>query len=99
LATMRTFLISDTHFGYKRKIEFDETRPFDSLGEMTKTIINNWNAVVSKHDTVFHLGDFSFCDFEKTQAIFNGLNGRIHLVMGNHDRHRSVNWFRNVGFY
>jgi calcineurin-like phosphoesterase family protein len=27
---------------------------------MNKTIVENWNRVVEKDDTVFHLGDFSF---------------------------------------
>jgi len=99
---MKTFLISDTHFNHKRILEFDENRnarPFRSVEEMDKTLINKWNSVVSKQDTVFHLGDFSFCNFEKSKAIFNRLNGRIHLVMGNHCRSRSVSWFKNVGFY
>jgi len=99
---MRTFLIADTHFGHKRILEFSKNtnaRHFRSIEEMDKALIKNWNSVVSKHDTVFHLGDFSFCDFGKTQALFNGLNGRIHLVMGNHCKHRSVNWVKNVGFY
>ena len=66
---------------------------------METQIVNKWNSVVSKYDTVFHLGDFSFCNFEKTQSVFSRLNGKIHIIMGNHYRNRSVNWFRNVGFY
>ena len=80
---MKTFLIADTHFGHRRILELSEShnaRPFRSVDEMDKAIIKNWNSVVSKQDTVFHLGDFSLCDFGKTQALFNGLNGRIHLM-------------------
>jgi len=62
-------------------------------------MINRWNSVVSKRDTVFHLGDFSFCNFDKTQEIYQKLNGIIHIIMGNHCRDRSINWFRNIGFY
>jgi len=99
---MKTFLISDTHFGHKNILKLNEEsdpRPFCSVDEMDKVLIRKWNSVVSKNDTVFHLGDFSFCDFGKTQAIFNGLNGRIHLIMGNHCKNRSVNWYKNIGFY
>ncbi|MDR2571073.1 MAG: metallophosphoesterase [Oscillospiraceae bacterium] len=99
---MKTFFIADTHFGHKRILELSaahNARPFRTIDEMDKTMIKKWNSVVSKHDTVFHLGDFSFCDFGKTQQIFYSLNGRIHLIMGNHDRHHSVKWFKDVGFH
>jgi len=99
---MRTFLISDTHFGHRSILKLSEEhepRPFRSVDDMDKTLIKNWNSVVSKGDTVFHLGDFSLCDFDKTQEIFKRLNGRIHLIMGNHCKRRSENWFKNVGFY
>jgi len=99
---MKTFFISDTHFGHKNILKLSEEhypRPFRSVDEMDKVLIKNWNAVVSKNDVVFHLGDFSFCAFDKTQSIFNRLNGRIHLLMGNHCKHRSENWFKKVGFY
>jgi calcineurin-like phosphoesterase family protein len=99
---MKTFFIADTHFGHKRILELSAThnaRPFRTVDEMDSAIIKKWNSVVSKQDIVYHLGDFGFCDFEKTQQIFYGLNGRIHLMMGNHDRSRSVNWFKDIGFY
>jgi calcineurin-like phosphoesterase family protein len=99
---MKTFFIADTHFGHKRILELSaahNARPFRTVDEMDSALIKKWNAVVSKSDTVYHLGDFGFCDFGKAQQIFHGLNGRINLIMGNHDRHRSIEWFKNVGFY
>lgn len=50
------FYISDLHIGHKNILKFDN-RPFTSLEEMEKTIINNWNGVVKKNDEVYILGD------------------------------------------
>ena len=49
--------ISDLHLGNANVIKFDN-RPFESLEEMHKTIITNWNRVVNQNDTVYILGDF-----------------------------------------
>lgn len=91
------FLISDHHFGHKHIIDF-ESRPFGSVEEMTETMVVKWNAVVGKDDRVFHLGDFSFLNMEKTSAVLQRLNGRKTLIMGNHDRGRSRSWWLEAGF-
>jgi calcineurin-like phosphoesterase family protein len=92
-----TYFISDHHFGHKSIIDFED-RPFADVDEMTATMIAKWNAVVSKEDKVFHLGDFSFLNKERTKAIVSGLNGYKILILGNHDRGRSRDWWLDVGF-
>lgn len=72
---------SDTHLDHKNIIKYCN-RPFSSIQEMNETIINNWNSVVSKEDTVYHLGDFAF---GKVNEFANKLNGKIVLIKGNHD--------------
>jgi calcineurin-like phosphoesterase family protein len=53
---------------------------------MDRTIIINWNSVVSPDDVVYFLGDFSFHkDKEITKSIIRKLNGTIHFIRGNHD--------------
>lgn len=91
------FFISDHHFGHKHIIDF-ESRPFGSVEEMTETMVAKWNAAVGKDDAVFHLGDFSFLNKEKTGAILGRLNGTKTLIMGNHDRGRSRSWWLDAGF-
>lgn len=78
------FYISDTHFRDKKI--FDKCkRPFSSLEEMEKTIINNWNRKVKKDDIVYVLGDIvKDGDYDALQ-IFKKLNGHKHLIVGNHD--------------
>lgn len=78
------YFISDLHFGHKNCLSFDN-RPFLTIEEQDEAIIKNWNKVVSKEDTVWILGDFSWYSESKTLEIFNKLNGTKNLVIGNHD--------------
>ncbi|MGE6229574.1 metallophosphoesterase [Paenibacillus chitinolyticus] len=91
------FFISDHHFGHKLIIDF-ESRPFADADEMTDVMIQKWNAAVGSEDKVFHLGDFSFLNQERTQEIVGKLNGYKFLVLGNHDRGRSRSWWLDAGF-
>ena len=79
------FYISDTHFGHKKIISLCN-RPFNSVEEMDSAIIKKWNRRVSKNDTVYFLGDFSFYDHEKTLEIIQALNGKKVFIKGNHDK-------------
>ncbi len=93
---MADFVISDTHFfdssiirHTKRGFINPQTGKFNLFKdefEMNRHIIESWNSVVSKKDTVFHLGDFcSKCTYTQARVIFNNLNGNIILIAGNHD--------------
>ena len=59
---------------------------------MHKTIIGNWNSLVSPDDIVYFLGDFCFV-YEKSKsarqrAVLHSrdiLGGKLILIQGNHD--------------
>ena len=80
----KIFYIADTHFGHKNIITFDQ-RPFSSVKEMDETLINNWNSVVDKNDTVYILGDFCWLKEDRWIEILDKLNGGKQLIVGNHD--------------
>ena len=86
---MNTFFTSDTHFDHANIIKYCE-RPFPHKDDMNGTIITNWNAVVRPEDHVYHLGDFAFCAPDKAANIARRLNGKKHLIKGNHDRSKTV---------
>ena len=69
------FFTADLHLGHKNIIKYCN-RPFSSLKDMDETIINNWNSVVGKNDTVYALGDLVF-GFHKYEKYLNQLNGKI----------------------
>lgn len=60
-------------------------RPFNSIAEMDMTLIANWNSRVTNKDDVYILGDFSFKS-QKALEYISMLNGRKHLIKGNHDK-------------
>jgi calcineurin-like phosphoesterase family protein len=81
----KLFFTSDTHFGHVNIIKYCD-RPFVDNEEMTNTLIDNWNMVVPKDGTVFHLGDFALCSTGYCQGIMSQLNGNLYLIVGNHEK-------------
>ena len=78
------YFIADLHFQHVNCLSFDN-RPFVDIEVHDKTIIDNWNSVVGMDDDVYILGDISWANATKTIEIFKQLNGRLHLIKGNHD--------------
>jgi len=69
-------------------------RPFASVEEMDKEMIRRWNETVGTNDTVYHLGDFGFhSTAEQLDPILAQLNGKIHLILGNHDQNPNIETF------
>jgi calcineurin-like phosphoesterase family protein len=93
----KVYFISDMHFGHTNIMKY-ENRPFDTVEEMDNTIIENWNKVINKNDLIFVLGDVSFYSKELTYHIIHKLHGRKILIIGNHDKSRSLTWWGDVGF-
>ena len=80
----RIWFTADSHIGHRNIIKYCK-RPFSDVEEMNETLISNWNKVVGKDDFVFHLGDFSVGGAAEWTSLLDSLNGRIFLVLGNHD--------------
>ena len=93
----KIFVTSDLHFSHGNILKY-ENRPFLGIEHMNEQLIKRWNNVVSKHDKVFVLGDVSFANKEETKKLVSQLNGKKILIMGNHDRGRSIDFWRYVGF-
>jgi calcineurin-like phosphoesterase family protein len=80
---MSIFFISDVHFGHNKIIEYCK-RPWATVEEMDQALVDNWNAEVKHGDTVYHLGDWAFHNYERVGQ----LKGNIISVPGNHDHER-----------
>lgn len=83
----KIWFISDTHFFHWKpdKTFLIDARHFNTIEEMNETIINNWNSMISPNDTVYHLGDVMLQDTDRGIEILKQLNGKIHIIRGNHD--------------
>jgi len=84
----RIFFTADTHFGHGNIIKHC-SRPFGGTTEMDQELIRRWNEVVGPEDTIYHLGDFSYRT-PRPGFYFEQLNGRKHLVIGNHDKGKTL---------
>jgi len=81
--------ISDHHFRHSNIYRFtnasgDLVRPWaQSAQEADEMMIDAWNGVVGKRDTVYHLGDVAI--HRSGILLMERLNGRKILIRGNHD--------------
>jgi calcineurin-like phosphoesterase family protein len=94
------YFTSDTHFGHKKMLEF--RKGFSAPWQMDEMLIKNWNKAVTDKDEIWHLGDVSFANWDRTVEILEQLRGRKHLVLGNHDhqyRNRYKDYFESVQDY
>lgn len=105
---MKTFLISDTHFGHANILSFmrDDGTPlrggFTDINHHDEFLIQNWNKVVGVNDKVYHLGDVGFKNFAKVKATMDRLNGVKVLIKGNHDNFKLSQYaqvFKDVRAY
>ena len=78
---MQDWFTADTHFLHTNILCYCN-RPFKTVTEMDDTMITNWNSKVKPNDTIYHLGDFIFGEYE---SILKRLNGKIFLILGSHD--------------
>jgi len=82
---MSVYFTSDHHFGHSGARSFYR-RPFASVAEMDRAMIERWNSIVKPDDTVWHLGDFAVRQSpERVASLLSGLHGQKHLIAGNND--------------
>ena len=78
------YIISDQHWGHNNIRLLSVHRDFEDLSHMNEHMVKAWNERVSPGDTVYHLGDI-FWNTETAEAILPRLQGKIKLIVGNHD--------------
>ena len=59
-----------------------QNRPFENIQEMNQILIQNYNAVVHKNDTVYILGDISHhLPMDRANELISRLNGKKILII------------------
>lgn len=90
----RTFVTSDLHFehrGVSGTAILDYTARgrdgelFLTVDEMNEAIIDNWNTVVNKLDSVLIIGDIVMGQRSWSLELVERLHGYKYLIPGNHD--------------
>lgn len=91
----KIWFASDTHFGHHKNFLYGP-RGFNSSEVHDQTIIDNWNSLIAPGDTVYLLGDVMLEDNDYGMECLNQLNGRIHLILGNHDTDTRVELYKTA---
>jgi calcineurin-like phosphoesterase family protein/2'-5' RNA ligase len=82
----KTFITSDLHLDHTNIIKYCK-RPFLNTEDMNKTLVDNWNNIISNKDTVYFLGDLAYGRGSRnTDYWLKQLNGKIIFIKGNHDK-------------
>lgn len=82
---MTSWLTSDLHFGHTNIIQFCG-RPYGDTEEMNDDLVRRYNEVVDADDDVWIVGDLCMGRLEISLMWVEQLNGKKHLIPGNHDR-------------
>ena len=90
------WLTSDLHLGHDREFIW-KARNFESVKDMNKQIISHWNTLVKPEDEVYILGDLMLGNNVKGMWAIAELNGRLHLIRGNHDTDTRIGLFKSCG--
>jgi len=80
------YVISDLHFCHENLAKH---RGFIDSKQHDEFIIDSWNAVVTKGDTVWLLGDITM-EKSKGYGLLDSLKGYKKVVLGNHDKPQHV---------
>lgn len=86
-----TYFTADLHLGHENIITHCD-RPFASVEEMNKTLIENWNSRVTDRDDIYIVGDLAYRSAESVKNYLKNLRGKKHLIVGNHDK----TWMKDV---
>lgn len=88
---MKIYIISDTHFGHKKIVEYCG-RPENH----SEILLENLQKL-PKDAILIHLGDICIGDDKAWHESISNLEYKKILVKGNHD-HRSLSWYMSHGW-
>ena len=80
----------DPHLGHINVLKLSN-RPFGDITHHNDTLIDNYNRLIKTDDICYIMGDISFNQSLKSyEQIFNRLNGKKWVIVGNHDSKKTL---------
>lgn len=95
--SINIWFTSDLHFGHDRQFLF-APRGFTNIRAMNEEVLKNFNMCVQPEDEVYILGDLTLGNLEEGAEYLRQLNGHIHVIRGNHDTDRRVEFYESLGW-
>ena len=93
----KIWITSDAHFSHIQPFVW-EARGYKSVEEMNELQVEKWNSLVAPDDEVWFLGDGMMNDNVAGTMCFSKLNGKIHIITGNHDTPARIEIYKQLGF-
>lgn len=93
---MATYITSDWHFWHDKEFIW-QARGFTNVEEMNEAIVERHNSIVLPDDEVYCLGDCGLGGAEHlddVKQLIERMNGRLHLIRGNHDTDNRVSMYK-----
>ena len=72
-----------------------KVRGFNSIQEMNEAYVERWNNTVMADDDVYIIGDVILGDPSNIEYV-KCLNGRVHIILGNHDTANREKMYREL---
>lgn len=87
MPTKNIWFSADSHYSHNNIISLCD-RPFQSIYEHDKTLVENHNSLVSMEDDYYFLGDFAYrCSAVRAVEVIKKLNFRkMYFLCGNHEK-------------
>ena len=90
------YFTADLHLGHRGILTL-KNRPFETVEEMDRRLLENYNATVRGGDTVYILGDLCHhLSLEVANARIRAMNGKKYLLLGNHDKRYDPGLFEDI---
>jgi len=90
------YFVSDLHLDHYNIIRYCN-RPFRTVDEMNRHILDSWNEVVSSDDTVYFLGDMAYGRHRRPPSYWlQKLNGNVVFVRGSHDPNDGIRYYNSL---
>ena len=96
----KVYFSSDLHFSHANIILYCN-RPFQTIDEMNKTIIEHFNKTLDKESILFLLGDIALgVDLENIKELLESIKCKEkHLIIGNHDTDRKIDLYKENNLF
>lgn len=93
----KVWIMSDLHIGHNQEFIYKKRR-FQSIEEHNQALIEKIKACIGEDDDFYILGDLALGDLDAASAWLRQIPGHVHIILGNHDTDRRVEFYESLGW-